>query len=160
MSTEHQAAAGVAIEAMRQRGRPGQAETQRIERRVERGAAAGAGVHLDARRLVDNQHQAVAVEHAPRQRGGDQRQRYRRINPVTRLVLRFDGHLAYGNAQSALSCKALIEGVEGLMFRLPADAVEPEFVALYDYWRGKCRDGRLPGRRRHRSARPAALDAA
>ncbi|MGE5147623.1 MAG: PAS domain-containing protein [Candidatus Eiseniibacteriota bacterium] len=33
------------------------------------------------------------------------------------------------------------------MFRLPADAVEPEFVVLYDYWRGKCRDGRLPARR-------------
>lgn len=33
------------------------------------------------------------------------------------------------------------------MFRLPADAVEPEFAALYDYWRGKCREGRLPARR-------------
>lgn len=32
------------------------------------------------------------------------------------------------------------------MFRLPADAVEPEFATLYDYWRGKCRDGRLPAR--------------
>ena len=33
------------------------------------------------------------------------------------------------------------------MFRLPADAAEPEFVVLHDYWRGKCRDGRLPARR-------------
>jgi hypothetical protein len=37
--------------------------------------------------------------------------------------------------------------VEVGVFQLPADAVEPEFVTLYDYWRGKCRDGRLPGRR-------------
>lgn len=34
-----------------------------------------------------------------------------------------------------------------MVFRLPADAVEPEFVTLYDYWRAKCGDGRLPGRR-------------
>ena len=33
------------------------------------------------------------------------------------------------------------------MFQLPADAVEPEFTWLLDYWRGKCRDGRLPSRR-------------
>jgi hypothetical protein len=33
------------------------------------------------------------------------------------------------------------------VFQLPADAVEPEFTALYDYWRGKCRNGRLPARR-------------
>ena len=32
------------------------------------------------------------------------------------------------------------------MFRLPADAVEPEFVVLHDYWLAKCRDGRLPAR--------------
>lgn len=37
--------------------------------------------------------------------------------------------------------------VEGDVFQLPADAVEREFATLYDYWRGKCRDGRLPGRR-------------
>jgi hypothetical protein len=33
------------------------------------------------------------------------------------------------------------------MFQLPAEAVEPEFATLHDYWRGKCRDGRLPARR-------------
>jgi len=33
------------------------------------------------------------------------------------------------------------------MFQLPAEAVEPEFVGLLDYWRAKLRDGRLPGRR-------------
>jgi hypothetical protein len=37
--------------------------------------------------------------------------------------------------------------VEGDVFQLPADAVEPEFATLYDYWRGKCRGGRLPARR-------------
>jgi hypothetical protein len=32
------------------------------------------------------------------------------------------------------------------MFQLPVQAVEPEFVTLFEYWRSKCRDGRLPGR--------------
>ena len=33
------------------------------------------------------------------------------------------------------------------MFQLPAEAVEPEFSWLLDYWRAKRRDGRLPARR-------------
>ncbi len=32
------------------------------------------------------------------------------------------------------------------MFRLPAEASEPEFVVLFDYWRRKAPPGKLPGR--------------
>ena len=64
MASEHEAAGGVAVEPMGQHRRPRQAEAQRVERGFQIGAALGAAMHRQARRLVDHQHQPVAMEHA------------------------------------------------------------------------------------------------
>jgi hypothetical protein len=64
MAAEHEAAGGVAVEPMRQRGRARQPETQRAEMVLEALAALRSLVHGETRRLVDDQHQGVAVEHA------------------------------------------------------------------------------------------------
>ncbi len=63
MAAEHQTAAGVAVEPMRQGRRPRQTEAQRVEPGFEIGAAARTGMHRDAGRLIDDQHQPVAIEH-------------------------------------------------------------------------------------------------
>ena len=62
MSSEHEAAGGLAVEAVRQRGVAGQPEPQRVEVVLEARAPFGPAVNRDPRRLVDDQHQSVAVE--------------------------------------------------------------------------------------------------
>src|SRR5262245_35009106 len=62
MAAEHQAAGGVAVETMGERGRARQAETQRAEIIFEALAALRPFVNGQARRLVDHQHQAVAID--------------------------------------------------------------------------------------------------
>jgi hypothetical protein len=62
MAAEHQAAGGVAVEPMRQRRRARQSEPQRGEVIFQAFAAFGTAMHGDARRLIDDQHQAVAVK--------------------------------------------------------------------------------------------------
>ncbi len=64
VAAEHQAAGGVAIKPMGERRRARQAVAQRVEKILQARAALGAAMHGKARRLVDHQHQAVAVEHA------------------------------------------------------------------------------------------------
>src|ERR1700722_4036943 len=62
VAAEHQAAGGVAVEPMRQRRRPRQPEAQRVEMVFEARAAVRAAMHRKPRRLVDHQHQAVAIQ--------------------------------------------------------------------------------------------------
>ena len=64
MPAEHQAAAGVAVEPMGERRRVRQAEAQLIEAAFEIRTAAGAGMHRNPRRLVDDQDQPVAIKDA------------------------------------------------------------------------------------------------
>ena len=64
MPSQHQAAGGITIEPMCQHRRARQAESQGIERRLQIGAALGAAMYRQSRRLVDHQHQPVAMEHA------------------------------------------------------------------------------------------------
>jgi hypothetical protein len=64
MTAEHQAAGGVAVEAMGERGRARQAEAQRVEMILEIVAALGAAMHGQTRRLVDDEHQPVSIEQA------------------------------------------------------------------------------------------------
>src|SRR6476661_2685668 len=64
VSAENQAACGVAVEPVCQRRRTRQAEPQCIEIVLESLAALGAAMHWQSRRLVDDQHQAVAIEEA------------------------------------------------------------------------------------------------
>ena len=61
MAAKHQAAGGVAVEPVRQRRRPRQSETQRVEMIFQAFAALGAAMHGKARRFVDHQHQPIAV---------------------------------------------------------------------------------------------------
>ncbi len=61
---EHEAAGGVAVEPMGERGPARQAEFQRLEALFQIFAAFGATMHGDARRLVDDQHHPVAVDEA------------------------------------------------------------------------------------------------
>ena len=62
MAAEHQAAGGIAIEAMGERGRTRQPEAQRVEIIFETFAALGPLVDGQSRGLVDHQHQAVAID--------------------------------------------------------------------------------------------------
>ena len=62
MAPEHQAARGVAVEAMGERRLARQAEAQGVEIVLEVGAALGAAMDRDPGRLVDDQHQPVAIE--------------------------------------------------------------------------------------------------
>src|SRR5262249_20096978 len=64
VAAEHQAAGGVAVEAMRERGGARQPETQRVEIILQALAALRPLVDGEARRLVDHQHQAVAIKQA------------------------------------------------------------------------------------------------
>ena len=64
MAAEHEAAGGIAVEPVSQHRRPRQAKSQRVERGFQIGAALGAAMHRQPGRLVDHQHQPVAMEHA------------------------------------------------------------------------------------------------
>jgi hypothetical protein len=64
MAAQHQAAAGVAVEPVRKGGRMREAEAQAVELLLKVGTAAGAGVHRDACRLVDDQDQPVTIQYA------------------------------------------------------------------------------------------------
>jgi fused signal recognition particle receptor len=64
MAAEHEASGRVAVEPVRERGRARQPETQRAEMVFEAFAAVRAAMHGKARRLVDRQHQVIAVEQA------------------------------------------------------------------------------------------------
>src|SRR5438270_1055473 len=61
---QHQTAAGVAIETVRERRRVRQAEAQLVELAFEIGTAAGAGMHGNPGRLVDDDDQTVAIKDA------------------------------------------------------------------------------------------------
>ena len=91
VAAEHEAARRVAIEPMRERGRARQAEPQRAEMVFEALAALGALVHGETRRLVDHQHQAVAVEQASGDlfRGHGHLPRFGETAITTVLVSRF-----------------------------------------------------------------------
>jgi hypothetical protein len=60
---QHQASRGVLVEAVGERGRARQAVAQGVEMVLEAGAALRAAMHRHPCGLVDDQHQAVAVEH-------------------------------------------------------------------------------------------------
>src|SRR6266511_2399182 len=62
MAAEHKTAGSVAIEPMRQRRRARQPETQRVEIVFQTLAAFRPPVNRQTRRLVDHQHQAVAID--------------------------------------------------------------------------------------------------
>src|SRR5450631_4112930 len=62
--SQHQASRGVLVEPVGERRRPRQAEPQGIEIVFETPAALRPTVHRQPGGLVDDQHQAVAVEHA------------------------------------------------------------------------------------------------
>ena len=66
VAAEHQAAGGVAVEPVRQRRRPRQAEAQRVEMILQAfptlSRRSGSAMHGHAGRLVDHQHQPVAIE--------------------------------------------------------------------------------------------------
>ena len=62
MPSEHQAARGVAVEAVRERGLARQAEAQGVEIVLEARAAFRPGVNGDAGGLVEHEHHPVAVE--------------------------------------------------------------------------------------------------
>jgi hypothetical protein len=62
MASEHQAAGGVAIEPVRERRRSRQPEAQRVEMILKALATLGAAMDREAGRLVDHQHEPVAVE--------------------------------------------------------------------------------------------------
>ena len=64
MASQHEAAGGILVEPVGQHRRPRQAESQAVEGGFQIGAALGAAMHRQAGRLVDHQHQPVAVEHA------------------------------------------------------------------------------------------------
>ena len=63
VAAEHQAAGGLPVQPMGERGPPRQAEAQRVEMILQGTAALRAAMHGQAGRLVDDQHQPVAVEH-------------------------------------------------------------------------------------------------
>ena len=91
VAAEHEAARGVAIEPMRERGRARQAEPQRAEMVFEALATLGALVHGETRRFVDHQHQAVAIEQASGDlvRGHGHLPRFGETAITTVLVSRF-----------------------------------------------------------------------
>ncbi len=62
VAAEHQAARGVAVEPMRQRRRARQPEAQCVEMILEALAALRAPMHGHAGRLVDHQHQGIAID--------------------------------------------------------------------------------------------------
>src|SRR5262249_55252567 len=69
MPAEHEAAGRIAVEPMRQYWRPWQPKAQRLQTVLQRHAALvtavpWAAMHGDAGRLVDDQHQAITMQHA------------------------------------------------------------------------------------------------
>ena len=64
MAPEHKASGGVLVEAMRQGGRTRQAEPQGVEMILQAGAAFRSAMHREPGRLVDDQHQSIAIKHA------------------------------------------------------------------------------------------------
>jgi fused signal recognition particle receptor len=64
VTPEHEASGGVLVEAVRQGGRARQAEPEDIEIVLETRAAFWPAMHRKAGGLVDDEHQAVPVEHA------------------------------------------------------------------------------------------------
>ena len=62
VTPEDKAAGGVAIEAVRQRGLARQAEAERVEIVLEAGPALRPPMNRDASRLVEDEHQTVAIE--------------------------------------------------------------------------------------------------
>ena len=62
VAAEHQATGGIAVEPVRQRRRPRQPEAQGIEMVFEALAAVRAAMHREPCRLVDHQHQPVAIQ--------------------------------------------------------------------------------------------------
>src|SRR6266508_1813314 len=64
MAAEHQAAGGIAVEPVRERGRARQPEAERAEIVLQALAALRPLVDRETRRLVDHQHEAVAIEQA------------------------------------------------------------------------------------------------
>src|SRR5258706_5498116 len=63
MAPEHEATGGILVEAVRQCGPAWQAEPQGVEMVLEARAALRSAMHRKAGGFVDDQHQAVAVEH-------------------------------------------------------------------------------------------------
>ena len=66
--SQHQASRGVLVEPVGERRRPRQAVAQGVEMVFEAAAALRPAVHRHPGGLVDDQHQAVAVEHAGQHR--------------------------------------------------------------------------------------------
>ena len=64
MPAQDEAARGVLVEPMGEHRRPRQSEAQRVERRFQIRAALGSAMDRQASRLVDDQHQPVAMEYA------------------------------------------------------------------------------------------------
>jgi fused signal recognition particle receptor len=64
VTPEHQASGGILVEAVRQGGRARQAEPEDIKIVLETRAAFWSAMHRKASGLVDDEHQAVPVEHA------------------------------------------------------------------------------------------------
>ena len=64
MAPEHQAAGGVTIEPMGERGLARQAEAERVEIVLEARAPFRPGVNGDAGGLIEDKHHPVAVEEA------------------------------------------------------------------------------------------------
>jgi hypothetical protein len=64
VSPEHQAAGRIAVEAMRQMRRARQPEAKRGEIILQTFAPLGSFVHRQPLRLIDYEHQTIAIEHA------------------------------------------------------------------------------------------------
>jgi hypothetical protein len=63
VAREQQAAGGVAVEAVDRRGRPPEAEAQRVQMVLEAVAGRGSGMDGEARGLVDHDRLAVDEKH-------------------------------------------------------------------------------------------------
>ncbi len=68
MAAEHETAAGVAIEPMRERRRRLEPEGQGGQQRLQIGTRPGGAMHGDAGRLVQHQHVGIPIEYALCQR--------------------------------------------------------------------------------------------
>src|SRR5258707_13983651 len=67
MAPEHEASGGILVEAVCQGGRAWQAEPQGVEIVLKARAALRSAMHRKAGGLVDDEHEAVPVEHARQQ---------------------------------------------------------------------------------------------
>jgi fused signal recognition particle receptor len=64
MASQHEATGGILIEAVRQRGRARQAESQSVEVVFEAAASLRSAMHWKSGGLVHDQHQAIAIKNA------------------------------------------------------------------------------------------------